>query len=103
MTHKLQKNDILRLGKLAHIALREEELPRLMHDVSKILGYVEELNAIDTTHVSETAHVTGVEQILRDDKAKSNVSVDDMHATFPKIHNGYLKVEEVFTGESPSH
>jgi len=48
------------VAQLAELSLTPEEEARLGTEIGRILAHVAELDAVDTTDVPPTAHVTGV-------------------------------------------
>lgn len=55
---KIEKKTVRYLANLARIAVAEEEEDALVSDLEKILGYVEQLQEIDTTDVLPCSYVT---------------------------------------------
>jgi len=58
MTAKVTVEDVERVAELAHLELKPEETPRMLHDLNAILDYVAELNELDTTGVAPLAQVS---------------------------------------------
>lgn len=99
--HDTGKSKALDLAQLRHIAtlaelsLSEDEERRLVTEVGRIVAYFEELDAIDTTDVPPTAHVSGIEpsrsgEGWRDDVVKPGLSHDDALAGAPEAsHDGF--------------
>ncbi|MEA3398279.1 MAG: Asp-tRNA(Asn)/Glu-tRNA(Gln) amidotransferase subunit GatC [Patescibacteria group bacterium] len=67
---KLSKQEIQHIADLARLDLSEEEQELYSGQLSDILDYVNQLQEVDTTGVKPTAQVTGLENIMREDKAK---------------------------------
>ena len=53
----LSDRDVLRIAELARLALSPEERARLSRELTAILGYVEQIGAIDTSGIEPTSHV----------------------------------------------
>jgi len=64
---KLTKEQVAHVANLARLGLTDEELERYVHELSGIVGYVEQLESVDTQGVAATAQVTGLSTILRED------------------------------------
>lgn len=83
------------MAELCELSLSEEEERRLVGEVGRIVAYVAELDAIDTTGVPPTAHVAGIEPARsgegwRNDVAKPGLSHDDALAGAPRAeHDGF--------------
>jgi len=56
----MDRGAIRHVAELAELTLTEEEELRMTAEVGRILAYVAELDAIDTTDVPPTAHVSDV-------------------------------------------
>jgi aspartyl-tRNA(Asn)/glutamyl-tRNA(Gln) amidotransferase subunit C len=52
----LTRNDVENIAHLARLAITAEELPVYVGSLSKILSFVEQLNAADTSAVEPMAH-----------------------------------------------
>lgn len=89
-------DDVKKLAILSALALSDEEIIRLQKDLVSILTFVEQLSEVDTTGVSPTYQVTGLENVWRDD-----VLVDyklDRTALLknaPDQQDGQIKVKRV--------
>ena len=67
---KLDKKDIQHIANLARLELTVEEEKRYGVQLSAILDYVEQLQEVDVSDVELTAQVTGLTNVLREDKVK---------------------------------
>lgn len=75
----LTDKDIRHIAKLARLKLEENEIPKFAKELSAILAYVNLLNELDTENVPATAQVTGIENVLREDRVqKSEASKKDL-------------------------
>lgn len=82
---------------LAELSLTEEEERRLAGEIGRIVAYVAELEAIDTTDVPPTAHVAGIEPTIsgvgwREDAIKPGLSHEDALAGAPHAEHGGFAV-----------
>jgi aspartyl-tRNA(Asn)/glutamyl-tRNA(Gln) amidotransferase subunit C len=91
----LDLESLRHIAELAELSLTAEEEARLAHDVGRIVAYVAELNAVDTTDVPPTAHVAGIEPTRsgegwREDVAKPGLSHEEALAGAPHAeHDGF--------------
>lgn len=58
MTAKVTVEEVQRVAELAHLELKPEETPRMLHDLNAILDYVAELNELDTAGVAPLAQIS---------------------------------------------
>jgi len=88
---------IRHVAMLAELSLTEEEERRLAGEIGRIVAYVAELDAIDTTDVPPTAHVAGIEPTRsedgwREDVVKPGLSHEDALAAAPQVEHGGFAV-----------
>jgi len=67
MTAPLSAADVRRIATLAHLELSDAEIDLFRTQLSDILEYAGDVQAIDTTGVEATSHVHGGDDRLRDD------------------------------------
>jgi aspartyl-tRNA(Asn)/glutamyl-tRNA(Gln) amidotransferase subunit C len=57
MSNALTREDVQRIADLARLELTPEELDTFTPQLAEILGYVEQIGALDTSGVAATSHV----------------------------------------------
>lgn len=67
MTQELSKDDVRSVADLAHISLSDTEVEKFQKDLGSILGYFDKLAEVDTEDVMEMGHITGLENVYRED------------------------------------
>ncbi len=65
----LDKHTVARVARLARIKVEPNELDGLAAEVSGILGWIEQLNEVDTNGVEPMARVVTMQLPMRDDVA----------------------------------
>jgi aspartyl-tRNA(Asn)/glutamyl-tRNA(Gln) amidotransferase subunit C len=88
-------DEVRHVAQLAKLTLSDEELVKFQTQLSAILDYVRQLQAVDTTGVEETSQVTGLENVLRDDVVVENLSNEEALSNVKSKHKGYVKVPGV--------
>jgi aspartyl-tRNA(Asn)/glutamyl-tRNA(Gln) amidotransferase subunit C len=73
----LSPDDIRHIAKLARLELSDAEIERFPMQLSSILDYVSQLQKVDTAGVEATAHVTGLESVLRPDEPRAPLCSPD--------------------------
>ena len=63
----IDREQVLHVAKLARLRLSEDEVERMTGELSKILGHVEQMEALDLDGVEPTTHVVALENVLRGD------------------------------------
>ncbi|MCG6864386.1 MAG: Asp-tRNA(Asn)/Glu-tRNA(Gln) amidotransferase subunit GatC [Thiogranum sp.] len=91
----LDKEAVSRIAQLARLRVDESEYELYARNLSDILSFVEQLNAVDTTGVEPMAHPVEASQRLRPDE----VSETDQRAQFqgiaPRVEAGLYLVPKV--------
>jgi aspartyl-tRNA(Asn)/glutamyl-tRNA(Gln) amidotransferase subunit C len=64
---QISRDAVVRLALLSSLELEESEIESLQKDIGEILGYVEQLNELNTDGVEPAYQVTGLENVFRDD------------------------------------
>ena len=92
----LTRKDVEAIAPLARLAITEDEMPVYVDSLSKILSFVEQLNAADTSAVEPMAHPLADQvQRLREDR----VTEQDAHVKYqrnaPAVEAGLYLVPKV--------
>lgn len=94
----LSKEDVLKVAKLARIELTDAEVEKFQGQLSGVLSYIEQLQAVDTEDVPITAQVTGLENVTRADAVEA-CSEEEREATLgeaPERAGNFVRVTSVF-------
>lgn len=92
----LRREEVLRLGELARIAIYEEEVDRVGDRLDRVLAYVDRLQAIDTKDVPETEPHDAVGTLRPDAPTSREGEVDLILQNFPDHVGVSLRVPAVF-------
>ena len=95
---KITEQEVRRVAELANLALREDEVVRMAHDLDGILSHMDKLNELDTTNVEPMAQVLfDAEETatLREDRERPPLSNAEAVANAPVTSGGYYKVPKV--------
>jgi aspartyl-tRNA(Asn)/glutamyl-tRNA(Gln) amidotransferase subunit C len=89
-------DDVKRLAQLSALYVSDEEAEALRRQLGDILGYVKQLDEVDTTGLEPTYQVTDLENVTREDEIIDyGVSRDDLLKNAPATENGQIKVRKV--------
>lgn len=91
----LDKETVRKVSSLAKIRMNDEELERMAPQLSKIIGFVEQLNEVDTDNVEPLASVVDITLELREDKITDGDCVDKVLKNAPESTQGYFVVPKV--------
>ena len=83
------------IAKLARIAMSEDELERLVPELNKILGWVEQLGEVNTEGVEPLTAVIDQKLRLRDDTVTDGDIRDAVLANAPEAQHGFFAVPKV--------
>jgi len=92
----VDKSTVVRIAQLARIRVPEEELEGLATELSNILGWVEQLNEVDTDGVAPMTSVTeGMELRARKDEITDGDCRDSVLSNAPQTRDGFFVVPKV--------
>lgn len=93
---KITVEEVLKLARLSHLHLSEEEAKKYAQEIEKILAYIEQLQAIDTEGLEPTSQVTGLVNVSRPDEVGDyGLTPEELIAGTPSSHDRYIKVDRV--------
>ena len=91
----LTLEDVARIARLARIELSAEERETTRDQLNGILGFIEQLQAVDTTGIEPMAHAVDVVQRLRPDVVTETNRRADFQAVAPETEAGLYLVPRV--------
>jgi aspartyl-tRNA(Asn)/glutamyl-tRNA(Gln) amidotransferase subunit C len=95
MAH-LGKDEVRRLARLARLRLTDEEAEKLTADLEGILGYIEQLKAVDASRFEPMVEVTGLSHVTRPDTVRDyGYAPADLLRQVPAVENGQIKVKRM--------
>jgi aspartyl-tRNA(Asn)/glutamyl-tRNA(Gln) amidotransferase subunit C len=95
--------DVRHVADLANLELTAEELPRMARDLNAVLGYIAQLNELDTSAVEPMAQVgealglalAEAGETLRADVVRDSVDRAEVMAEAPETDGRFFKVPKV--------
>ncbi len=92
----LTRKDVENIAHLARLAITQDELPVYVDSLSKILNFVEQLNAADTSSVEPMAHpLKGQVQRLRSDQVADSDQREKYQRNATRVEAGLYLVPKV--------
>lgn len=83
--------DVVNVALLARLQLSEAELDRLVGELANIVGYVDQLAAVDTEGVEPMAHAVEVHNVFAADVIEPSLPREQALQNAPRHNNrGYL-------------
>lgn len=90
------KIDVKKVAKLSNLTLTENEEKELDKQLNDIVVYIELLNKLDTSSITPTAQVTGLENVLREDeRIQISFSTEQALSGTQKKHRDMFVVEKL--------
>ncbi len=87
------------LATLARLELTPEERGAMQQDLNRVLGYFEQLRAVDTSGVEEMQRPVDLVNVLRDDVPGEAFSPDVVRALAPETQDGFIRVPRTVEAE----
>ncbi len=73
----ISEETIYKVADLARIDIKEAEVPGLIQEMSKILTFMEQLNALDTSDVEPLVYMNEEVNVWREDEVKNQLELKD--------------------------
>lgn len=95
---KITTDEVRHVAELANLALSEDEIARMAHDLDEILSHMDKLNELDTVSVAPMAQVLYEAEetaTLREDRERATIGSVEALKNAPLSGGGYYKVPKV--------
>ena len=91
----LGKEEVEQIAHLARIAVDADDVPEYARNLSDILDFVEQMNAVDTGDVVPMAHPLDMAQRLREDEVSEPDQRERFQEVAPAVEAGLYLVPKV--------
>ena len=95
----ISKKEVKNIAALARIGVEEKDLEKLSHDLSAVLDQIDQLKELDVTDVEPMAHITGMKDVIREDKIDEFEETEKIVDLFPEKKDRYNKVKSVLSND----
>lgn len=92
----LSIDQVRKVAKLARLELAEADLPVMAEQLNRILGYIDQLQQVNTDGVEPLAHPLPVQNVFRPDEPVPSLPVDEALKNAPSRVGDYFGVPAVF-------
>ena len=92
---KITKDEVKKVSQLARLELNEDEISKHAEQLEKILGYIKQLEKIDTENVPTTTRAIEVTNAFRKDERKDYLDSDDLLDLAPSREDKFFKVPKI--------
>jgi aspartyl-tRNA(Asn)/glutamyl-tRNA(Gln) amidotransferase subunit C len=89
------KIDVRYVANLARIELSDEEVRTFQAQLEQIVGYVEQIGALDVDGIEPTSHAHPVMNVFRKDELKVGLEREDVMANAPEQVDNQFKVPKI--------
>ncbi len=83
------------LAHLSRLNVAPEKMHKLVQDMQDLVGFVEQLNALDTTGIKPLMHMGQAYNVLRQDQVKGSITNQEALSNAPEAAAPYFKVPKV--------
>ena len=91
----IDNSTVKKVAKLARIEINEEEETTLITELNNILGWVDELQQVNTDSVEPMLSVFNESMQMREDQAESNFDNSQILDNSPESNSGFFVVPKV--------
>jgi aspartyl-tRNA(Asn)/glutamyl-tRNA(Gln) amidotransferase subunit C len=91
----LTRVDVEKVALLGRLMLTEDEIISMTSQLGRVLGYVEQLNELETDDVQPMAHAVEMHNVFRDDAMKASLPRSEALANAPKRDEECYRVPAV--------
>ena len=91
----LERKDVKKIAHLARLEISDAEVAANTESLARILGLIEQMNAVDTKAVAPMAHPQDAALRLRDDRVSEPDQRDKFQAIAPATEAGLYLVPKV--------
>ena len=91
----VSEDDVRKVARLARIRVPDEELAALSTELGSILGWIEQLNAVDVSAVPPMASAAGIPLALRADEAVDATPREDILRNAPEARHDCFAIPKV--------
>ena len=92
---KFNKENLLKLGKLAKLSIKDDKLDSLSADLSSIVKFIDRLQEINTEDIDPTSNSLDQNLILREDIAININTADEVLENAPEKELNFYSVPKV--------
>lgn len=96
---KAKTIDIEHLVKLASLELSETEKKTFQNQLQEVLTYISKLQEVNTDKTEPIGHITGLENVNRQDEPTPSLTQESALKNTHKTHNGFFQVDSIFQEE----
>ena len=94
---KITSEDVKKVANLARLDLPSDEIQTYSNQLQEILGYIEQLEKVDTEGVSPTTRAVEVVNVLRQDLVETTESREELLDLAPHREGDFFRVPRILS------
>lgn len=91
----LSQDEVKRIARLARIAVSESEVAGVMAQLNRVLGLIDQMQAVDAKGIEPMAHALELVQRMRADEVTETDRHEQFQAVAPAVERGLYLVPKV--------
>ena len=91
----ISREEVEHVARLARLHFDEDELARLQPELSKIIGYVEQLSELELSGLEPTSHAVPLKNVLRADEPVTGLTQEEAVGNGPSVERGQFIVPRI--------
>jgi aspartyl-tRNA(Asn)/glutamyl-tRNA(Gln) amidotransferase subunit C len=92
---KITRAEVEQVARLARLELTDDEQERMTAQLDAILGYIDKLNALDTSAVEPTTTVIPMVCVLREDTVRPSLTQEETLENAPDREDVFFRVPRI--------
>lgn len=92
---EISSDEVGKIARLARLTLSDAETEAYRRSLGDILGYIEKLNALDTTGIEPLGHVLPLTNVMRADEVTPSLPVERALANAPDRAGDHFRVPRI--------
>lgn len=95
LSRMITNEEIKSTAQIARLALKDEEITQIAHQLERVLGYIEQLKQVDVEGVEPTFYMGEKHGRLRKDIVGDHLSTDEVLLNAPQKEASYFVVPPI--------
>ena len=92
---RISSNEVKKVAQLARLELNESEIQKHAEQLENILGYIKQLEKINTDNIPCTTRAIEVVNVLRKDEKKDYQNSEELLNLAPSRENQFFRVPKI--------
>ena len=92
---RISSDEVKKVAQLARLKLNESEIQQHAEQLEKILGYIKQLEKINTQNIPGTTRALEVTNVFRKDEKRDYENFEELIDLAPSRENKFFKVPKI--------